>query len=349
MQGGGVMMGKRSAYKSITISDVAKRAEVSASTVSRVLNNPDLVDEATKRDVQAAIEELGYVHVKQKSNKKSKSRGMVAFMVPDVENPHFQELIRMVEEKLSKMNYSMLLCIFNNDEVAIDKYLENLLTRNIDGCIMTCLRPAPDSAWISKFINQIPTVSIQSDVEGLDSIDTTEEQSTYEMIERLIQLGHTKIGFVGYSWNLSVFENRINAYKKIHENYHLPFREEYVGYTGIDLQSGYQEGCRILSLPDRPTAIHCFNTRVAMGVYIAIRDNKLRIPDDISLSAFDESSITQLFTPPLSVVSQPLDAMVSTAIDFLMKRIKEGRDAPLQHVVFPNTILQRYSIGPVKK
>ncbi len=342
-------MSKRSAYKSITISDVARKAEVSASTVSRVLNNPDIVDEKTKSAVQAAINELGYVHVKQKNNKKSKMEGMIAFMVPDVENPHFQELIRLLEEKLAKMNYSMLLCIFNNDESTIDKYLENLLTRNIDGCIMACLRPSADSVWIPKFINKIPTISIQSDVEGLDSINTTEEESTYEMIESLVRFGHKKIGFVGYSWNLSVFEKRLNAYKRIHENYNLPFREEYVGYTGIDLQSGYQEGCRILSLPDRPTAIHCFNTRVAMGVYIAIRDNKLRIPEDISLSAYDESPITELFTPPLSVVSQPLDAMVSTAIDFLMKRIREGRDAPLQHVVFPNTILQRYSIGPVKE
>lgn len=103
-----------------------------------------------------------------------------------------------------------------------------------------------------------------------------------------------------------------------------------------------------MSLPDRPTAIHCFNTKVAMGVYIAIRDNKLRIPEDISLSAFDDAPITQLFTPPLSVVSQPLEAMVSTAIDFLMKRIEGNRNAPLQHVIFPNTIMQRESIGPVK-
>lgn len=342
-------MSKRSAYKSITLSDVARKAAVSASTVSRVLNNPDVVDETTKRKVQEAIEELGYVHVKQKNNKKSEHQGMVALMVPDVENPHFQELIRMVEEKLSKINYSMLLCIFNNDEATIDKYLENLLTRNIDGCIMACLRPSPDSVWISKFIDQIPTISIQSDVEGVDSIDTTEEESTFEMIEKLVQFGHTKIGFVGYSWNLSVFEKRLNAYKRIHEKYNLPFCKEYVGYARIDLQSGYQEGCRILSLPNRPTAIHCFNTRVAMGVYMAIRDKKLRIPEDISLSAYDEAPITELFTPPLSVVSQPLEAMVSTAIDFLMKRINEGKSAPLQHVMFPNTIIQRYSIGPVKK
>ena len=341
-------MSKRSAYKNITLSDVAKKAKVSVSTVSRVLNNPDIVDEITKENVQTAIEELGYVHVKQKSNKKSKLKGVIAFLVVDVDNPHFQEMIRSIEEKLAKMNYSMLLCIFNNNESTIDKYCESLLERNIDGCIMTCLRPSDTSPWISKFINQIPTVSIQSDVAGVDSINTMEEESTYEMLERLVQYGHTKIGFVGYSWNLSIGERRFNAYKKIHEKYNIPFREEYVGYAGSDLQSGYQEGCRILSLPDRPTAIHCFNTKVAMGVYIAIRDNKLRIPEDISLSAFDDAPITQLFTPPLSVVSQPLEAMVSTAIDFLMKRIEGNRNAPLQHVIFPNTIMQRESIGSVK-
>lgn len=341
-------MGKRSAFKNITITDVAKKAGVSASTVSRVLNNPDIVDEETQNAVQAAIDELGYVHTKPKSGRKPKTQGVIAFMVPDVENPHFQDLIRLIEEKLAKMGYSMLLCIFNNNEGTIEKYLENLMTRNIDGCIMTCLRPSPESVWIEKFIHKIPTISIQSDVNGVDSVATTEEESMYEMIDRLVQLGHKKIGFIGYSWNLSVFEKRMNAYRRIHEKYNFPFREEYIGYAGIDIQSGYQEGCRILCLPDRPTAIQCFNTRVAMGVYMAIRDNKLRIPEDISLSAFDETSITQLFTPPLSVVSQPLEAMVSTAIDFLMKRINGDKDAPVQHVVFPDTIIQRDSIGPVR-
>lgn len=341
---------KRLAYKSITLKDVAEKADVSVSTVSRVLNNPDIVDEVTKRNVRSVISELGYVHAKRRNNKKNsrpKSRGMIAFMVPDDENPHYQELIHIVEKKLTDQGYLMILCIFKNDVKIIDKYFENLLTRDIDGCIMACLQPAENSIWTSKFISQIPTVSIQSDIEGVDSINTTDEEGTYEMIERLIKMGHTKIGFVGYSWNLSIFERRIHAYKKIHEKYGLTFREEYVGYTGSDLQSGYQEGCRILSLPERPTAIQCFNTRVAMGVYIAIRDNKLRIPEDISLSAFDETPIAQLFTPPLSVVSQPLEAMASTAMDFLMKRVHGDKDTPLQHVVFPTTLIQRPSIGPV--
>lgn len=336
-------------YKSITLSDVAKRADVSVSTVSRVLNNPDIVDGFTRKNVQLAIKELGYIHVKQKSGKQknnSRFHGMIAFMVPDDENPHYQELINIVEKKLTELGYLMVLCIFKNDVQVIDKYFESLLTRDIDGCIMACLQPAQNSKWAKEFVQRIPTVSIQSDIGGVDSVNTTDEEGTYEMIERLIKMGHTKIGFVGYSWNLSIFERRLNAYKKIHENYGIPLREEYIGYTGSDLQSGYQEGCRILSLPDRPTAIHCFNTRVAMGVYIAIRSNKLRIPEDISLSAFDETPLAQLFTPPLSVVSQPLDAMASTAIDFLTKRI-QGENTSLQHVVFPTTLIQRSSIGPV--
>lgn len=338
-------MSKHISHKNVTLTDVARRTGVSVSTVSRVLNNPDIVDGETKKAVQTAIDDLGYVHIKRKETKKTEEQRIIAFLIPDVENPHFQEMIRLLEDKLAKMNYSMYLCIFNNDTGMIDKYLENLMSRNIDGCIMTCLRPADDSGRISKFVKQIPTVSIQSDVENVDSIHTTDEESTYEMLEKLIQYGHTKIGFVGYSWNLSISARRFHAYKEVHKKYNLPLRDEYIGYAGGDLQSGYQEGCRILSLPDRPTAIHCFNTWVAMGVFIAIRDNKLRIPEDISLSAFDESPITQLFTPPLTVVSQPLEAMICTAMDFLMKRIKGDRDTPLQHVVFPTNLIQRHSIG----
>lgn len=327
---------------------MAKKADVSVSTVSRVLNNPGLVDEFTKKGVQAAIDELGYVHVKQKRTVRSKTQGVIALMVPDDTNPHYQEMINIIENKLTERGYLMILCFFKNDPEVIDRYFESLMERNIDGCIMACLQPSKRSGRAAEFICRIPAVSIQSDIDGIDSINTTDEEGTYEMIERLIGLGHTKIGFVGYSWNLSIFERRMNAYKKIHEKYGLPFREEYVGYTGSDLQSGYQEGCRILSLPDRPTAIHCFNTRAAMGVYIAIRNNRLRIPEDISLSAFDETPLAQLFTPPLSVVGQPLEAMASMAIDFLMKRIRGDKTTPLQHVTFPTTVIQRSSIGSVQ-
>lgn len=344
-------MRKRSENRRITLNDIAQKAGVSVSTVSRVLNNPDIVDEFTKKQVQAVLDELEYVPpMKQngKNNNRLKTRGMIVVLVPDTDNPHYQELVRLAERNLTKLGYSMILCVFNNNMEILERCFQELLVRNIDGCIISALKLPADSVWAPKFLEQIPTVSIQADIEGIDSVNTMDGEGTYDIIEHLVKLGHKKIGFVGYSQNVSAFERRFNAYKKIHKDYNLPFREEYVGYVKTDLQSGYQEGCRLLSLPDRPTAIHCFNTRVAMGVYIAIRDKKMRIPEDVSLSAFDEVPITQLFTPPLSVVSQPLEVMVSTAVELLLKRMNGEKDMPFQNVVFPTTFIQRLSIGPAK-
>ena len=102
----------------------------------------------------------------------------------------------------------------------------------------------------------------------------------------------------------------------------------------------------MLSLPQRPTAIHCLNTYTAMGVYTAIRDNKLRIPEDISLSGFDEAPVTQIFTPPLAVVAQPTQSIATTAMRMLLERMKEGIDMPPQVVTFPTTVILRQSVGP---
>lgn len=339
-------MSRHENSKAVTLRDVAQRAGVSSSTVSRVLNRPDLVDESTKATVNKAIEELGYIHSKPKKRTTSKaSSGTVAIMVPDLENPHFQVFVDITEKKLLNMNYMTMLCIFENNPDKIDLYFQELLEKKIDGCIMACLQPGSDSPWTRKFLDQIPTVAIQCDIEGIDSIMTTDEEGTYEMLENLVRLGHKKIGFIGYSWNLSLFERRLNAYKNIHNKYNLPLNEEYIGFSGADLQSGYEQGCRILSLPDRPTAIHCFNTFVAMGVYIAIRDKKLRIPEDISLSGFDDAPVANIITPPLSVVSQPIEAMAASSVNILTERMKGGNTLPLQNVVFPTSLIIRQSTG----
>ena len=193
------MSRKKGSKKAVTLQDIAARAGVSISTVSRVLNQPESVDEQKRIPVQAAIKEMGYVRVSTHSVRKGKSnsKGLVALMVPDVANPHFQEFISLVERRLSEMDYMMLLCIFDNQPEIIDKYFREILQRKVDGCIMACLRPAQDSPWVQKLITSIPVVAVQSDIEGIDKIETTDEQGTYEMVDYLISMGHRRIGFIG--------------------------------------------------------------------------------------------------------------------------------------------------------
>jgi DNA-binding LacI/PurR family transcriptional regulator len=345
-------MGKRFPYKKVTISDIAKAAGVSPTTVSRVINYPELVESETKKSILAIMDNLKYINPKKKNINKfsGPERQIIALMIPNDENPYYQTLISMVEKRLTSSGYLLLLCIYNNDAENINAHLLNLMNQGISGCIMSYINPQDNVPLVSEFVKKIPSVAFQANIEDIDSVEANEESGSYEMLEHLIQLGHKKIAFVGYFSNLMAYERRFAAYKKIHKDYNLPLRSEYIceykGHTGLDFQTSYREGCRLLSLPDRPTAIHCFNLKVAIGVYAAIRDFKLRIPEDISLSGFDDLQLTQLFTPPLSVVGVPMDSMVSTAISYLKQRIEGGPDMPKQHIMFPTSLYQRSSTGP---
>ena len=364
-------MKQRSPYKKVTLSDVAREANVSSSTVSRVLNNPEIVDANTRKNILSVMSRLDYVYSKGSSSpsqaqnqdpsgRKIPKKGIIALMIPSDENPFYQTMISLVERTLTKAGYLMLLCIFNNDPENIDAYLQNLFSQQVDGCIMAFIKPDVHSAMYKKFTSLIPCVSFQSETDHVDSVSADEETGTYEMLDRLVNFGHKKIGFVGYFSNLLSYERRFGAYKRIHADHDLPIRSEYIseykGQTGLDFQTSYREGCRLLSLPDRPTAIFCFNLKVAIGVYTAIRDYKLRIPEDISICAFDELQIAQVFSPPLSVVGMPLQGMVSSAFDFLRDRIENTSVAEAdpqsevtenaQHILFPTTVHQRASIGP---
>ncbi|WP_066647196.1 LacI family DNA-binding transcriptional regulator [Christensenella timonensis] len=340
------MKENRGAVKKVKLQDVADRSGVSISTVSRVVNNSYEVPRETRKRVNEAIRELGYVAKPKNDKKGSPLNGSIALMLPDIKNPFFQDLTYSIEKLLAKSGYAMILSIFENNIQTIEEYCREMVARKVDGCICICMQPAGGNSWFYKMTRAIPTVCFQCDVEGLDSIMTTDGDGVFEMVDHLIKLGHRRIGFIGYSWNLSLFERRLEAYRRAHEVNGIPVEKELLGLSEANLKSGYDQACRLLSLPQRPTAIHCLNTYTAMGVYTAIRDNKLRIPEDISLSGFDEAPVTQIFTPPLAVVAQPTQSIATTAMRMLLERMKEGIDMPPQVVTFPTTVILRQSVGP---
>lgn len=331
--------------KKVTLKDIAVKSGVSISTVSRVLNNSPNVPTATKKMVKAVIQELGYVAKIRSNDELKQNNGFIALMVPELANPFTYELTNMIERLISQAGYSMILSIFNNDMDLIEEYSRELLAKKINGCVCICMQPMMEKSWFYKMVKKIPTVCFQSDVENLDQVETTDGEGTFEMIEHLIRLGHKRIGFIGYNWNHSLFDRRIDAYKAAHEKHGIEIDNELVCLSEANLKSGYDQACRLLSLPKRPTAIHCLNSYTAMGVHMAIRDKRLRIPEDISLSGFDETPVNQVLTPPLTVVGQPLESISSTLIQILLERMENGMEAPWRTVTFPTSLYLRQSVG----
>ncbi len=324
--------------KHVTIADVAKRANVSASTVSRYINNEGMVKEATKQSIIQAITDLDYRPSSTSNFRVPFITKNVGVFVSDIINPFVGELVECIEKNLMAKGYLMTLCTYNTDNKVLEMYLQEMVDRKIDGCIIAFARVPETNLNIYSLIKQLKVVSIQSVIDDVDLVDSADEHGTREIVEHLIALGHRKIAFLGYT-DAGAFANRLKGYKDALAAHGIAYNDEYVRFGYPSPRYGYENTCMLIDMKDRPTAIHCFNEFTASGAYLAIRDKNLSIPHDISLTGFDGTLISRLCAPSLTTVSQPISSIATIATELLFKNISGNLSNGRQHITVPTRLV----------
>lgn len=324
--------------KYVTLKDVAEKVGLSISAVSKILSGSLDFKEETRTTVFEAAQEIGYrPNALARSITNKGGYQTIGFFVPNIMNPFFAELVNEVEKRLSRHGFILMLCIFDDDATKMSKFLQMLIETRAVGCIVAGSREdecAEDFRAARSFLNM---VSIQADVDGIDRVDVTDEAGTYEMISYLIKEGHQKIGFLGYRFDISVLNNRLNGYYKALRDNQLPIEEQYIIEGAHDNQTIYECTQQLLALPERPTAIHCINEFVAASAYLAIKDAGLSIPEDISVTGFDGITISKLLSPKLTTIQDPIDMLASIAVDMLVDQVehpdqyREPKQVYVQH------------------
>ncbi|MGE5614919.1 MAG: LacI family DNA-binding transcriptional regulator [Bacillota bacterium] len=328
--------------KNITIKDIAKKANVGVSTVSRVLNSSAPVSKQTKKKVLMAIEQMNYIPNEMARGLVKRNSKSIAFMIPEIQNPFYPEILQSIEEVTSKHGFSLSIYITNQDPNKEKYYLDEMYARRMSGVIIICTS-IQDKEFIKKVQQRMEILSIHADIDDVDYIDTDSRKGTREIVNYLISLGHTKIGFIGYRFNITALNNRLMGYMDALKEHNIPVNPEYI-IEGLALENpGYNTAKRLLQLKDRPTAIHCFNEYVACGAYAAIKEAKLRIPEDISITGYDNLKITGLLSPSLTTVAQPIATMGRIASEMLIKNIL-GRSVHIkQSIMLPTELIIRDS------
>ncbi len=310
----------------VTIKDVAKRANVSVATVSRVLNQSKPVSEEIQKKVLEAIQEMGFNPNAVARSLVMKKSSLIGVLIPDISNMFFSMLVRGIEEECYKHQYTTLLCNTNGEIEKEIHYLNILKDKYVDGIVI--LTTSIKEEHVQFFNNHsIPVIfASQSEVEdGLfASININDFQAAYDATNYLIALGHQRIGILsGPLTDIDSGYARHAGYKEALKEHGLTYDSAWFREGNYDIKSGYEKGKEILNITDKPTAIFCSSDAMAIGVIRAANELGLTVPQDLSVMGFDDISIAEAFLPALTTVQQPIYEMGTEAAKILLKQIKD--------------------------
>lgn len=340
--------------KNITIYDIAREAGVSPATVSRVLTGNATVRPETKKKIIKVIDKYNFRPSSLARSLLYKQTQMIGFVLPDINHPFFSTLVLTSETHALRRGYTSFLCNSMNDTQMESEYLQNLLDKQVDGIIflggrINALEPSEKIInEMQEVVNRVPTVFINGEMPGVDAhiVHTDEKQGIHDLVQHLVEQGHTKIGLIGGYPGISSTELKREAFTKALEEFSLDVKEEWMIQGGFSIESGEENVEDLFELDQKPTALICINDFVAVGVVKQLNKKGFKVPEDFSVVGFDDIYLAQHFPPGITTISQNYDALGEKAIDVLVNLIDGKKTA--RETVIPTELVVRNSTRNVK-
>lgn len=328
-----------------TIKEVAKKAEVSTATVSRVLNGNYPVSKEAYEKVMDAVEAVGYRPNAVAKSLKMNKTFMIGLVVPDISNPYFMEIARGVEQVISEFGYTLTFCSTDEDPDKEIKLLKALNEKRVDFVILAS--SLTDEKPLVDLMKQgLRIIMVDTILPGLnvDFVVEDNENASYELIDYAIKLGHKKVGIVNGIMGISTAEARFTGYKKALEDNGLAYNDLYTVEGGYYRDIAYKSVLEMLKAnkSNLPTLIYATNNQMTEGVMMAAKEMGLSIPEDLSLVSFGDITLPQLVEPKLTVVSQDSRAIGVKAGQILMQRMdtKEEQEPYATYIVTSELLVQ---------
>ena len=329
---------------SVSLRDVAKAAKVSVGTVSNVLNRPEVVAPETLARVQGTIKDLGFVPNGFARHLRSGHSRTLGLIVPDVANPFFTEVARGVEDAASKRDYAVFLC--NSDESASkeDRYINVLIEQQVRGVLITPTDVKSDRLDAMRD-RGIAVALVDREIKGRKqcSVSVDDVHGGQLGIEYLTGLGHTNIAWVCGPDSIPQVADRGAGVAKAAK--FAGAKVETIRVSLMNTTQGEEAAKKILALKTIPTAIFCANDLVALGVMRTLRENKFKIPEQVSVLGYDDIEFAASAAVPLSSISQPAYQMGVTAADLLLNECEEADTHEHQQIRFQPQLVERASTG----
>jgi LacI family transcriptional regulator len=327
----------------VTIKEIAKITGLSVGTVSNVINHVKVRKKNEDR-VQEVINKYNYIPNKIAKSLSNKRTNNIGFIIPDIKNPYFPEIVRGAQDLLIKSQYYVFLCNTDNDADKENGYLNDLLSMWVDGIILDPCSSSRDLEILNKI--KIPVVLIDREIEGFEKniVLVDNENGAYKMTKYLISRGHKRILNINGFKNLSTARDRNKGWERAMREHNLEVREEMVHFGSTSVQQGYKIMSSLLGEVKKYDAIFASNDVTAVGVMECLKDNGFLVPNDISIVGFDDIDYVKYIKPSLTTYKNFVYDMGEIAASLLLEIIDSEEDKPVKKIVVEGEIIVRESV-----
>jgi LacI family transcriptional regulator len=324
--------------------DVARRARVNISTVSRTINQTGKIGLKTQEKVRRVMREMNYKpnRVARRLRTREGKSNLLGLIIPNIQNPFFADLARGVEDVAYANNFAVLFCNYDEDPKKEQFYLDIMQAESVDGIILPPIHES-DPAVLQVVQNGTPIVCVDRSLSDaiLEKVEVDNRRGALEAVQYLIGLGHRHIGLIGGPADSSTGRERLAGYNAAHANAGVQIKTRYVRFGDYKKESGRRLAGELLSEQEPPTALFVCNCLMTEGALGTIYERGLRIPEQIAIIGFDELPLASVFNPPLTVVRQPAYEVGKCAAELMIKRLDDPQRAPASLMLSPELIVRK--------
>ncbi|WP_315926911.1 LacI family DNA-binding transcriptional regulator [Mesorhizobium sp. SP-1A] len=327
---------------------VAEAARVSVATVSAYINGSATVSPELSARIGKAIHDIGYKRNAIARSLKIGTTRTIGLTVPHITNPFFTDVVSVIQQAFDRAGYAVMLCCTDEDLSNQDDQIRLLLDRMVDGLIVARVG---EGAFLKEVVERtsVPVVLLDRVCEGVDtdSVVLDNRQAVFDAISYLLSLGHRRIGYISGPFGISPMQERMAGYGDALREAGLAVDESLVRFGNFHEADGYNATMQLLSRHDRPSAIFSANNPMVVGAMKAIRDIGLACPQDVSVACFDDFPWADVFSPQLTTVAQPVQAIGEQAANLLLNRLHGNRETPPRKLVLKGRLMVRNSCRPI--
>lgn len=329
----------------ISIKDIARKADVSHSTVSRALRNSPLVNRETAERIRKIAKESDFRVSAIGRSLATGRTNTIGVVATSIEDPFIAEIVSGAEDAANAQGFSVILANSNANPDRELKVVHSLEERRVDGILVLDSRVG--SVYIPVLARmKVPIVLINSQHPGefVHSISIDNPTASQMATRYLVHLGHTRIAYLGKRGGLQSDAERSAGYRQALAAAGIPERPELLAYGDGKPEGGKNAMEQLLALPERPTAVFCYNDLTAIGALSAIRQHGLHVPEDVSIVGFDDLAIASFTQPPLTTIRQPKYQMGRSATEMLLNLLEESIPGSVRKV--QGELIVRESAAP---